>query len=86
MFNLEGKAVVVTGGGRGIGRGISLAMADAGAAVLVDDSELSAERLLAELLPLIDDPARLEPMAAAARAEGHPDAGARVADLLEAAA
>jgi len=35
MFSLEGKAVVVTGGGRGIGRGISLAMAQAGADVVL---------------------------------------------------
>jgi NAD(P)-dependent dehydrogenase (short-subunit alcohol dehydrogenase family) len=31
MFSLAGKAVVVTGGGRGIGRGIALSMARAGA-------------------------------------------------------
>ncbi len=35
MFSLKGKAVVVTGGGRGIGRGISLAMARAGASVVL---------------------------------------------------
>lgn len=35
MFSLKGKGVVVTGGGRGIGRGISTAMARAGAAVVV---------------------------------------------------
>ena len=35
MFSLEGKAAVVTGGGRGIGRGISLALARAGASVVV---------------------------------------------------
>lgn len=35
MFDLTGKAVVVTGGGRGIGRGISRAMAKCGASVIV---------------------------------------------------
>jgi NAD(P)-dependent dehydrogenase (short-subunit alcohol dehydrogenase family) len=35
MFSLEGKCVVVTGGGRGIGRGISHAMAKAGANVVI---------------------------------------------------
>jgi NAD(P)-dependent dehydrogenase (short-subunit alcohol dehydrogenase family) len=35
VFSLQGKCVVVTGGGRGIGRGISLAMARAGATVVV---------------------------------------------------
>ncbi len=35
--HLEGKSVVVTGGGRGIGRAIALAAAEAGAAVVVAD-------------------------------------------------
>jgi NAD(P)-dependent dehydrogenase (short-subunit alcohol dehydrogenase family) len=35
MFSLRGKTVVVTGGGRGIGRGISLCMAEAGANVVM---------------------------------------------------
>ena len=35
--HLEGKAVVVTGGGRGIGRAIALASAEAGANVVVAD-------------------------------------------------
>jgi len=34
---LEGKMTVVTGAGRGIGRGVALALADAGTAVVVND-------------------------------------------------
>jgi len=35
LFSLDGRTVVVTGGGRGIGRGISLALARAGANVVL---------------------------------------------------
>ncbi len=34
-FDLDGKAIVVTGGGRGLGRGMALALAEAGASVMV---------------------------------------------------
>lgn len=38
---LEDKAVIVTGGGRGVGRGVALAAARAGAAVVVNDLDVS---------------------------------------------
>lgn len=34
-FDLDGKAIVVTGGGRGLGRGMAMALAEAGANVMV---------------------------------------------------
>jgi len=59
------------------------ALVDAGAAVMVPDAELDAARLAAELERLLGDGARLDAMAAAARALGRPDATARFADLVE---
>jgi UDP-N-acetylglucosamine--N-acetylmuramyl-(pentapeptide) pyrophosphoryl-undecaprenol N-acetylglucosamine transferase len=55
----------------------------AGAAMLVPDDQLDADRLVAEITPLLDDPARLAAMGAAARTLAHPDAADRVADLVE---
>jgi UDP-N-acetylglucosamine--N-acetylmuramyl-(pentapeptide) pyrophosphoryl-undecaprenol N-acetylglucosamine transferase len=61
-------------------------MRDAGAAVVVSDEELSAERLAAEVGALLGDRERLERMAAAARGLAKPDAARRIADaVLEAA-
>jgi undecaprenyldiphospho-muramoylpentapeptide beta-N-acetylglucosaminyltransferase len=58
-------------------------LVDAGAAVLVADAELDVDRLESLLAPLLDEPGRREAMAAAAAALGRPEAGARVADLVE---
>ena len=60
------------------------ALVGAGAAVLVPDAELDGDRLVAELQPLLDEPARLLSMGAAARSLARPDAADRVADLVEA--
>jgi UDP-N-acetylglucosamine--N-acetylmuramyl-(pentapeptide) pyrophosphoryl-undecaprenol N-acetylglucosamine transferase len=58
------------------------ALADAGAAALVGDAELDAQRLLAEVEPVITDDRRLEAMASAARELGRPDAAAAVARVI----
>ena len=59
------------------------AMVRMGAAVLVPDCECDGRRLADELAALLGDPDRLQAMRAAARAHGHPDAAARVAELVD---
>ncbi|HVX22923.1 MAG TPA: UDP-N-acetylglucosamine--N-acetylmuramyl-(pentapeptide) pyrophosphoryl-undecaprenol N-acetylglucosamine transferase [Acidimicrobiales bacterium] len=59
------------------------ALVDAGAAVLVPDDQCDAARLDAVLGDLLADPDRLTAMGAAARRVGHPDAAARVAELVD---
>jgi undecaprenyldiphospho-muramoylpentapeptide beta-N-acetylglucosaminyltransferase len=59
------------------------ALVRAGAALLVPDAELDGPRLVRELTPLLDEPARLEAMGDAARSLARPDAAERVADLVE---
>ena len=58
-------------------------LADAGAAVLVPDSELDGQRLARELEHLIGDRGLLDSMAAAAEGLGRPDAASKVAALAE---
>lgn len=59
-------------------------LADAGAAVLVPDAELTADRLATELDALLDDPDRRLAMADALHHLARPDAASAIADLLEA--
>jgi UDP-N-acetylglucosamine--N-acetylmuramyl-(pentapeptide) pyrophosphoryl-undecaprenol N-acetylglucosamine transferase len=61
-------------------------MADAGAAVVVGDAELTAERLRAETARLLDDPERLRAMGAAALAVARPGAARDIAAEVLAAA
>jgi UDP-N-acetylglucosamine--N-acetylmuramyl-(pentapeptide) pyrophosphoryl-undecaprenol N-acetylglucosamine transferase len=57
-------------------------LADAGAAVLLPDRDLSPERLVGTVRELIAAPGRLEQMAARARSLARPDAAERLVDLI----
>jgi UDP-N-acetylglucosamine--N-acetylmuramyl-(pentapeptide) pyrophosphoryl-undecaprenol N-acetylglucosamine transferase len=59
------------------------ALEAAGAARMIEEKDLTGERLAAVLVELLSDPARLTAMEEAARKIARPDAAARVADLLE---
>ncbi|NMI00229.1 UDP-N-acetylglucosamine--N-acetylmuramyl-(pentapeptide) pyrophosphoryl-undecaprenol N-acetylglucosamine transferase [Pseudonocardia acidicola] len=54
----------------------------AGGGLLVPDAELTGDRTLAEVLPLLAHPGRLAAMGAAARASGHADADERLARVV----
>jgi len=51
MFELNGYAAIVTGGARGIGRAIAIALADAGADVLITykGNTAAADAVVAEI-------------------------------------
>ncbi len=61
-------------------------LADAGAAEVVREADVTAQGLTSALATLFAHPARLERMAAAARKVATPDAAERLADLVEATA
>jgi UDP-N-acetylglucosamine--N-acetylmuramyl-(pentapeptide) pyrophosphoryl-undecaprenol N-acetylglucosamine transferase len=58
-------------------------LAEAGAAIVLREDVFSPEHLAETLRALIEDPARLSAMAAAATAVAKPDAADRLADLVE---
>ncbi len=57
-------------------------IADAGAGIIIEDAQLSAERLVGEVRALLADQAALKEMSAAARRWAKPDAARRVAELV----
>lgn len=58
------------------------AIQESGAAEVIRETQLDAERLAAVVVGLLNDPARLARMSSAARALGRPNAAATVADEL----
>jgi UDP-N-acetylglucosamine--N-acetylmuramyl-(pentapeptide) pyrophosphoryl-undecaprenol N-acetylglucosamine transferase len=62
--------------------GNARALADAGAAILVKDAELTGERLHQEVTGLLADPARLTALREKCRAQGNPDSARVVAELV----
>jgi UDP-N-acetylglucosamine--N-acetylmuramyl-(pentapeptide) pyrophosphoryl-undecaprenol N-acetylglucosamine transferase len=58
------------------------AFAEAGAALLLPEAELTGERLAAEVRRLLSAPEKLSAMAQAARALSRPDAASRLVDLI----
>jgi len=57
-------------------------LADAGAALVIDERELSGDRLASAISTLLDDPARRQRMGAAMRTFARPDAAARIVDRV----
>lgn len=58
------------------------AVVDAGGGLLVPDAELTGERVLDEIVPLVRDPGRLRAMGRAAKGSGHADAADRLARIV----
>jgi UDP-N-acetylglucosamine--N-acetylmuramyl-(pentapeptide) pyrophosphoryl-undecaprenol N-acetylglucosamine transferase len=58
-------------------------LADAGAAVLIQEKQLDATGLARHIAAILEDPGRAETMARSALGEGKPDATARLVALVE---
>jgi UDP-N-acetylglucosamine--N-acetylmuramyl-(pentapeptide) pyrophosphoryl-undecaprenol N-acetylglucosamine transferase len=61
----------------------AMRLADSGGAWCIPQADLSAERLVAHITHLIQNPEALDTAAAAAKAQGKPDAVVRFADLVQ---
>jgi len=68
MFSLKGKTAIVTGANTGLGQGIAIALAEAGANIVgvarreMDETEALVKEKGAEFLPVIADLLTLEPI------------------------
>ena len=58
------------------------AMAEAGAAIFIEEKNLTAERFTAEIISLLADKERLQKMTAASQKIGKPEAGNRLAKII----
>jgi UDP-N-acetylglucosamine--N-acetylmuramyl-(pentapeptide) pyrophosphoryl-undecaprenol N-acetylglucosamine transferase len=63
-------------------RSNAVALESAGAARMIEEKDLTGERIAATVTNILGDPGRLAAMEDASRAVARPDAAARVADLL----